>query len=149
MKLCEFTMTAQDIKLRKVIDDEVFPSIFYHGDTILDLKKRFAEEQGYGDEYQHITFYGLCIELPDEKLVRDQANTEEGISYQISTCVTVVANENIFAIFNGGQPKKLVRDVEEVCDLGHKRHFLKKGYGTFALIRNKYVHTLFIQLFKA
>ena len=140
MKLCEFTMTAQDIKLRNVIDDEeVFPSIFYHGDTILDLKKRFAEEQGYGDEYQHITFYGQCIELPDEKLVRDQANTKEGISYQISNCVTVVANENIFAIINSGQPNLLVHDEEEVCNLGHKRHVLNNFYGTFALIRNKYV----------
>ena len=58
-------MTAQDIKLRNVIDDEVFPSSFYHGDTILDLKKRFAEELGYEDAYQKITFYGFCYVLPD------------------------------------------------------------------------------------
>ena len=143
MKLCEFTMTAQDVKLRDIIDNEVKTSKFYHGDTILDLKKRFAEEQGYGDAYQHITFYGQCIELPDEKLVRDQANTKEGISYQISNCVTVVANENIFAIINSGQPNLLVRDVEEVCYLGRKRYVLNKFYGTFALVRNKYVPNLF------
>ena len=142
-------MTAQDIELRDIIDDEVSTSKFYHGDTFLDLKKRFAEEQGYGDAYQRVTFYGLCYVLPDEKLVRDQANTKEGISYQISTNVKVVADENIFAIFNGGQPNKLVKNQGELRNLGHKRHFLKKGYGTFALIRNKYVHTLFIQLFKA
>ena len=138
MKLCEFTMTAQDIKLRNVIDDEVFPSIFYHGETILDLKKRFAEEQGYRD-YQKVTFYGLCIELSNEKLVRDHANTEEGISYHIKGLVNVVADKNIFAIINGGQPNLLVHDEEEVCNLGRKRHVLNNFYGTFALIRNKYV----------
>ena len=132
-------MTAQDIKLRNVIDDEVFPSSFYHGETIHDLKKRFAEEQGYEDAYQKITFYGFCYVLPDEKLVRDQANTEEGISYQIKGLVTVVADENIYTIFNGGLPNLLVRDVEEVCNLGRKRHVLNKFYGTFALVRNKYV----------
>ena len=141
MKLCEFTMTAQEIKLRNIIDNGVKHSSFYHGDTILDLKKRFAEEQGYGDDYHIITFYRLCCELPNEKLVRHQANSEGGISYQITELLKVVANEQIFVIFNDGQPNLLVKDIQEVRDLGCKRHVLDNFYGRVAFIRNKYVHT--------
>ena len=64
-------MTAQNINLRSIIDDEVLQSRFYHDDTILDLRKRFAEDQGYEDDYENITFYRLCSEIPDDKLVRE------------------------------------------------------------------------------
>ena len=134
-------MTAQNINLRSIIDDEVLQSRFYHDDTVLDLRKRFAKDQGYEDDYENITFYGLCFELPDEKLVREMAEAEGGISYKIAPCLTVVSDANIFAIFNGGQPNLLVKDVEELRNLGHKRHVLDNFYGRLALIRNKYAHT--------
>ena len=130
-------MTAQDIELRDIIDDAVSTSKFYHGDTILDLKKRFAEEQGYGDEYQHITFYGLCIELPDEKLVRDQANTEEGISFSIDCgCM----HHYIWVVRNG-KWNKLFEGEEYFLDVGKERKILKSesSFGEFAIVRNRYV----------
>ena len=130
-------MTAQIIKLRNIIDDEILTSCFYHGDTILDLRKRVAKEQGYGDDYENITFYRICSELSDEKLVREMADAEGGISYKIAPCLKIESDEDIWAIYGNGQPNLLVKDVEEIRYLGVKRHLLTAGYGKIALVRNK------------
>ena len=134
-------MAPQIIKLRDITntDDEVLELSFCHDDTILDLRKRFAEEEGYVN-YQDFTFYHLINKLPDEKLVRELAHTPEGISYKILPISKVVSDADIFAICGDGKPHLLGQDEEKVIQLGHKRHFWRGGYGKFALIRNKYVH---------
>ena len=130
-------MTAQNINLRSIIDDEVLQSRFYHDDTILDLRKRFAEDQGYEDDYENITFYRLCSEIPDDKLVREMAEGEGGISYKIAPCLKVKSDDAIYAIYGNGQPHLLVKDEEEIRYLGVKRHLLTGGFGKISLVRNK------------
>ena len=134
-------MTAQNINLRSIIDDEVLTSHFYHGDTILDLRKRFAKEQGYDDDYENITFYQFCNELPDEKLVRELAEAEGGISYKIAPCLKVVSNEDIFVVWGTTRAEinLLTKEEEEFLHLGDKRLVLSSGFGKIGILRNKYV----------
>ena len=122
-------MTAQNINLRSIIDDEVLQSRFYHDDTILDLRKRFAKEQGYDDDYENITFYRFCNELPDEKLVRELAEAEGGISYKIAPCLKVVSNEDIFVVWGTTRAEINLLTKEEVLSHSQKSseklgHFL-------------------------
>ena len=133
-------MTAQDIQLSDYRDGSTFNSTFYESDTILDLRKRFAEEQGYEDHYQMITLYQTFLKLNDEKLVRDLINNEEGISFRIDCGCS--NDDDIWVVCNG-KWNKLFEGEEYFLDVGKERKILKSesSFGEFAIVRNRYVQT--------
>ena len=128
-------MTAQDIQLSDYRDGSTFNSTFYESDTILDLRKRFAEEQGMHLEY--VILYQTFLKLNDEELVRDLINNEEGISFSIDCgCM----HHYIWVVRNG-KWNKLFEGKEYFLDVGKERNILKSGssFGEFAIVRNRYV----------
>ena len=127
-------MAEQKIQLSHYWDGSTFDSTFYESDTILDLRKRFAEEQGYEDHYQRITLYQTFLKLNDEKLVRDLINNEEEISFGIDCgCL----HDYIWVVRNG-KWNKLFEGQEYFLE---ERNILKSGssFGEFAIVRNRYV----------
>ena len=134
-------MAAKPIQLTSIMGGKPATSSFYHDDTVLDLRKRFAKEQGYDDDYENITFYRFCNELPDEKLVRELAEAEGGISYKIAPCLKVVSNEDIFVVWGTTRAEinLLTKEEEEFLHLGDKRLVLSSGFGKIGILRNKYV----------
>ena len=127
-------MTAQDIQLSDYRDGSTFNSTFYESDTILDLRKRFAEEQGYEDHYQRITLYQTFLKLNDEKLVRDLINNEEGISFRIDCGCS--NDDDIWVVCNG-KWNKLFEGEEYFLDVGTLRKISTSGLRKFATVRNK------------
>ena len=128
-------MAEQKIQLSHYWDGSTFDSTFYESDTILDLRKRFAEEQGYEDHYQMITLYQTFLKLNDEKLVRDLINNEEGISFRIDCGCS--NDDDIWVVCNG-KWNKLFEGQEYFLE---ERNILKSGssLGEFAIVRNRYV----------
>ena len=87
-KRTEFTMEAQRINLTYIKDGSVKVSSFYHNETILDLKKRFGEEQGI--DHKDVILYHAFFPLADEKLVRELAETQETISFKFANSAVPV-----------------------------------------------------------
>ena len=128
-------MAEQKIQLSHYWDGSTFNSTFYESDTILDLRKRFAEEQGMHLEY--VILYQTFLKLNDEELVRDLINNEEGISFSIDCgCM----HHYIWVVRNG-KWNKLFEGQEYFLDVGKERNILKSGssFGEFAIVRNRYV----------
>ena len=127
-------MAAIPIQLTSIMGGKPATSSFYHDDTILDLRKRFAKEQGFAN----VTMYQAFLKLADEKLVRDHANTVEGISFEFPSLLDVQSNDDIWVI-RKGKWNLLVKDIEDALDVGTKRNIFDSGFGKFAIVRNKYV----------
>ena len=126
-------LAEQKIQLSDIQDGSTLNSEFYESDTILDLRKRFAEEQGMDLEY--VTLYQTFLKLNDEELVRDLINNEEGISFSIDCgCM----HDYIWVVRNGKWNKLF--EGQEYFFL-EERNILKSGssFGEFAIVRNRYV----------
>ena len=131
-------MTEQKIQLSNIKDGSTKSSKFFESDTILDLRKRFAEDQGI--DFRKVTLYQAFLKLDDEKMVRDLINNVEGISFGITACLKVDLHGPVDAIWviRNGKWNRLVKTPNgNFFNVGHRRHFLNNGKCPFAIVRSR------------
>ena len=139
-------MEAQSINLTYIKNGSVETSSFKHNDTILDLKKTFGGEQGH-DDPKDVTLYHTIFPLADEKLVRDLAETQDGISFNFANspvvgyCSSEESGPGIVWVKNNGKWIILSKNSEERFDfeLSWLGCILTGGYGEVAILRSGYV----------
>ena len=144
-KRSKFTMEAQSINLTYIKDGSVEISSFYHNETILDLRKRFGEEQGH--DHKDVFLYHTIFRLADEKLVRELAETQEGISFNFADSTVVQwdsskESEEIQEIWAkmDGKWIALYKNESEGLEVGSFwGRILTGGYGEITIFRSGYV----------
>merc|ERR1711860_218938 len=96
-------MAEQKIQLPDIEDGSTEESHFYESDTILDLRKRLSKDQNV--VLKDVTLYQAFLKLEDEIMVKDVADTVEGISFGFTDCLEVHLDsdddDGIWVIKNG------------------------------------------------
>ena len=129
-----FQLSETEMKTIDLIDyqnKEVSPIEFTHDQTVLDLRNKIAEAQGYEDYKEVHIHHGVCP-LKDDELLRDLVGKKDGFFVRFDSYASVKSDTTLFIWRGKGQCNLLLENVEDVLDVGN---FGRPG--KFAIIRNE------------